>query len=120
MADLVYQAKEIAGTVAPVVADIYAAFDDAGITRSIEGRAIGGPVITGRPYLVGEEGPELFVPGGNGSIVPNTALGQSRGQVIHVQIGSEEFRAYVREQADDVYVRAERRKGVVNAQRMLS
>lgn len=34
-------------------------------------RALGGPVADGRPYLVGEEGPELFVPDGSGTIIPN-------------------------------------------------
>ena len=29
----------------------------------------------GTPYLVGEKGPEVFVPGATGSIVPNHALG---------------------------------------------
>jgi hypothetical protein len=32
------------------------------------GRATGGPVSAGRGYLVGERGPELFVPGSNGRI----------------------------------------------------
>lgn len=34
-------------------------------------RASGGPVSSGRAYLVGERGPELFVPNANGAIVPN-------------------------------------------------
>lgn len=38
-------------------------------------RAMGGPVAGGRPYLVGERGPELMVPAGNGTVVPNNALG---------------------------------------------
>ena len=38
-------------------------------------RAMGGPVTSGRPYLVGEKGPELFVPGRNGGIVPNNQMG---------------------------------------------
>jgi hypothetical protein len=38
---------------------------------TIEARAVGGPVNSGQPYLVGEEGPELFVPNGSGTIVPN-------------------------------------------------
>lgn len=38
-------------------------------------RASGGPVSTGSPYMVGERGPELFVPGRSGTIVPNNALG---------------------------------------------
>jgi len=37
-------------------------------------RASGGPVTSGRPYLVGEKGPELFVPGQSGGIVPNNQL----------------------------------------------
>ena len=32
------------------------------------GRATGGPVSTGRSYVVGENGPELFVPSGSGRI----------------------------------------------------
>lgn len=37
-------------------------------------RAQGGPVAGGKAYLVGEKGPELFVPGQSGSIIPNTGL----------------------------------------------
>jgi TP901 family phage tail tape measure protein len=38
-------------------------------------RAMGGPVNSNKSYIVGERGPELFVPKVNGSIVPNYALG---------------------------------------------
>lgn len=38
-------------------------------------RASGGPVSAGRAYLVGERGPELFIPAQNGAIAPNGALG---------------------------------------------
>ncbi len=41
------------------------------------GRAAGGPVTAGRPYLVGERGPELMVPNTSGSVIPN---GRLRGQ----------------------------------------
>lgn len=37
-------------------------------------RAAGGPVIGGKTYLVGEEGPELFTPGRSGEIVSNDRL----------------------------------------------
>jgi hypothetical protein len=40
-------------------------------------RANGGGVGAGRPYIVGERGPELFVPGAQGNIVPNNAMGGS-------------------------------------------
>ena len=39
------------------------------------GRAVGGPVSAGRPYMVGENGPELFVPSASGSIQPNGRMG---------------------------------------------
>ena len=38
-------------------------------------KAKGGPVTGGSPYIVGEKGPELFVPGSSGNIVPNHAMG---------------------------------------------
>ena len=44
-------------------------------------RALGGPVSSGRSYLVGERGPELFTPRGSGKIVPNNALGGGRVEV---------------------------------------
>lgn len=42
-------------------------------------RADGGPVVQGHPYIVGEQGMELFVPKANGFVVPNDRLlGASR------------------------------------------
>jgi len=41
----------------------------------LPGRAEGGPVAGGSAYMVGERGPELFVPRMSGSIIPNKALG---------------------------------------------
>lgn len=38
-------------------------------------RALGGPVMAGGSYLVGENGPEIFTPGSSGSITPNGAIG---------------------------------------------
>ena len=34
-------------------------------------RAEGGPVMPNRPYLVGEQGPELLVPSSSGTVIPN-------------------------------------------------
>lgn len=45
-------------------------------------RAAGGPVSYNEPYIVGEEGPELFVPSRSGSIVPNGAGGMSVGAIV--------------------------------------
>jgi phage-related protein len=40
----------------------------------VPGMAIGGSVFGGSPYIVGERGPELFVPGASGTIIPNNKL----------------------------------------------
>ena len=40
---------------------------------SIPGRAVGGGVRAGFPYIVGERRPELFVPGMDGAVVPRVA-----------------------------------------------
>ena len=37
-------------------------------------RANGGPVSGGTPYIVGERGPEMFVPSGSGTIIPNHSM----------------------------------------------
>ena len=47
------------------------------------GRATGGAVTQGTAYMVGERGPELFVPNSSGSIVPNNALG---GNTININV----------------------------------
>jgi hypothetical protein len=47
------------------------------------GRAMGGPVSAGTAYMVGERGPELFVPKGSGTIVPN---GAGRGATINLTV----------------------------------
>ena len=47
-------------------------------------RANGGPVTGGSPYIVGERGPELFVPGRSGTIIPNDRMPTGGG----VQVGT--------------------------------
>ena len=49
--------------------------------------AKGGPVKGNTPYIVGEKGPELFVPQGSGSIVPNNKLGNANGAVASQAAG---------------------------------
>ena len=56
---------------------------DAGTVNSLGGlnfggyMANGGQAAPGNAYMVGERGPELFVPGAKGNIVPNNAMGGS-------------------------------------------
>jgi len=47
-------------------------------------KAAGGPVNKGGSFIVGEKGPELFVPSKSGTIVPNHALGGSTNVVVNV------------------------------------
>ena len=47
-------------------------------------RANGGPVSGGKPYVVGERGPEIFTPGVSGKITPNSQLGGSTNVVVNV------------------------------------
>jgi hypothetical protein len=42
--------------------------------KALPGRAKGGPVTAGQPYMVGEEGQEVFVPEESGYIIPNSAI----------------------------------------------
>ena len=69
-------------------------------------RAAGGPVTGGEPYIVGERGPELFVPNRSGNIVPNNALG---GQV-NVTVSAGAFLG----SADDAREFARRIYGALN------
>ena len=55
-----------------------------GILGALGFAANGGPVKGGKPYIVGEKGPELFTPGVSGNITPNHALGGSTSVVVNV------------------------------------
>jgi len=62
-----------------------------GVLKSVGARANGGPVLSGMPYVVGERGPELFVPAASGSIVPNGGFGGGgKGATVvqHITIGA--------------------------------
>jgi hypothetical protein len=49
-------------------------------------RANGGPVSSGKSYLVGERGPEIFMPSTSGSIIPNGG-GGGVSVSVHVDAG---------------------------------
>ena len=47
------------------------------------GLASGGPAKAGQPYIVGEEGPELFIPKNSGTVIPNDeTMAMAGGQGI--------------------------------------
>jgi hypothetical protein len=74
--------------------------------------AAGGPVSSGRPYIVGEVGPELFVPSSSGNIMPNNEMG---GKVINLTVnaGMGTQGAEVGRQIVDALKAYERRNGSV-------
>ena len=77
-------------------------------TKDILGSLMGGEYANGgRPpvgkmSLVGEKGPELFVPGSSGTIIPNNALGGGGAVIPDVRISGNDLLI--------VFDRAERRK----------
>jgi hypothetical protein len=44
----------------------------------------GGDAMAGQPHVIGEEGPELFVPQVSGKVVPNGKYGGSTSHTVHV------------------------------------
>jgi lambda family phage tail tape measure protein len=52
---------------------------------SIPKLAVGGPTMAGKPYIVGEKGPELFVPNSAGSIMTNASMNRNAGVGESVQ-----------------------------------
>jgi hypothetical protein len=45
------------------------------LTGGLTGKSKGGAVTAGKPYMVGEKGPELFMAGQSGTIIPNQNVG---------------------------------------------
>jgi hypothetical protein len=94
-------------------------------------RAMGGPVTSGAPYVIGERGPELFVPGTGGSVVNNNDLrsamgaapGSSGGPVLNMSfettsIGGTEYVS--REQLEQAMAATRRQAASDGAKRGMS
>jgi phage-related minor tail protein len=47
------------------------------IVTALGKKAAGGPVMANKPYVVGEQGPELFVPNSAGSIMTNASMNKN-------------------------------------------
>jgi len=63
--------------------------------------AAGGPVAPGRPILVGEQGPELFMPRQSGNIVPNGQLRGTGGDtVINMHISTPDANSFRRSEGN--------------------
>lgn len=74
-------------------------------STSYSGRRTGGQVTGGTPYMVGEQGQEMFVPNQSGTIIPNDKL--SGGQTINVNIHANDTQGF-----DELLVK--RRATIVN------
>ena len=93
------------------------------VIGSIPARAGGGSVQAGKPYLVGERGMELMVPGRSGTIIPNNALGGSVtvNQTLNIMpsvndsVRAEIFNALplIREQSVQAVIEARSRGGIM-------
>ena len=93
------------------------------IIGGITPKAVGGSVSGGKPFLVGEKGTELFVPGRSGTIVPNNALGGSVtvNQTLNIMpsvndsVRAEIFNALplIREQSVQAVIEARSRGGIM-------
>ena len=53
-----------------------------GLFKGIFGSAQGGTIGAGNPRIVGERGPELFVPHSSGTVVPNNRIGGSSNNIV--------------------------------------
>ena len=104
----------------------YERFQQAGGINQLQGvvdvgsfggrRAGGGPVASGRGYLVGEMGPELFVPSsGGGTIIPNNQMGGGARINITVNAGMGANGASIGQEIVSAIKRYERTSGPVFA-----
>lgn len=72
--------------------------------------AYGGSVMGNKPTIVGERGPELFIPGGNGTIIPNSNMrgGGGGGSSFNISVDA-------RGSNDPATVRAQVQQGILEA-----
>lgn len=80
----VFVIKRITGFISGAVSKAFPTFGNTPIGGG--GKAIGGPVQAGQSYLVGERGPEMFVPSRSGSIVPNGKMAGGGNVIVNQTI----------------------------------
>jgi hypothetical protein len=73
-------ARIVAAMTSPIGIALAAGAIAAGATYMARNRSIGGPVAAGKPYMVGERGPELIVPTNSGNVIPNNQLSGGGGK----------------------------------------
>ena len=80
-----------------------------GVDAGIRFAAQGGSVGKNQPHIVGERGPELFIPGGSGTIIPNRNLSSGGGG------GNFNITVDARGSNDPAAVRAQVQQGILEA-----
>jgi hypothetical protein len=83
----------------------------ASLKQALPGLAAGGPVSAGRAYVVGERGPELFLPGMSGAISPNAPGAGGASIQIVIQGSVLSTRAELAELVGQAFVSAYRSGG---------
>jgi hypothetical protein len=85
------------------------------ITSAFDGfRAAGGPVTSGRQYIVGEAGPELFTAGTSGMISPAGSFGGGGGSNVNITINGAIDPEGVRRSLEKLFQNSARRTGAVS------
>ena len=83
-------AKPIEGIVSDIAGSLF------GVSG---GRAVGGPVVPGARYLVGEQGPELFTPSENGAITSNAALAAPVRPSIVLNVNARDAQSFLKSES---------------------
>lgn len=88
------------------------------IFSTLLGKATGGPVDAMTPYMVGERGPELFVPRSAGTIVPNNALTGSTNITYNITAtDAASFRQMIARDPEFIYAVTEKGRSSVPGSR---
>ena len=89
-----------------------ATFAPSGGISNLTKKQFGGPVMKNKPYIVGEDGPELFMPKQNGDIIPNGKFGGAGAQqnvTYNIQaVDAPSFQALVARDPDFIHAVASR------------
>lgn len=101
-------AKEVGGGIKSKVSSTISDIINRG--SSITGKATGGSVSAGVPYIVGENGRELFMPNVDGTVMPNSRLsrmqgtggGQNNNIVINVNGAGQDPKTIARQVANEL------------------
>ena len=100
--EMIAQALKLA-VIQPILSSIFGAFgfNIDFSSNAITKRAVGGPIMKNKPYLVGEAGPEVIIPSGGGVVIPNNALGGGGKTTVTYNIQAVDARSFKQLVASD-------------------